>query len=144
MNERDPAFDEGARILDAFDFAGELAAHDARHRDELRSLLLAVLDVVDSFDRLLGDGVDPAGPVPASTCRLIARQLERALEGTGVSEVAALGQEVDLQRHHVVDLTSRPSSGREVVVEVVQRGFEWNGTLLRPAQVVAGPEEEEP
>ncbi len=62
------------------------------------------------------------------------KQLDKTLEELGVKKIEALGKKFDPFRHEAV----RHVEGEEddVVVEEVQSGFELNGKVIRPSQVV--------
>ena len=131
------------KILDMLDYSTELSEQRAEHHREMSGLLLSLLDVMDSFDRLLGEDPGAAEQRVASTCRLIARQLGAALEVVGVRAVHPVGTAVDLQAHEVVGVQPAPVSQGGIVLEVIRRGYEWHGRLLRPAQVIIGGSDEE-
>jgi len=61
-------------------------------------------------------------------------QLDKALEELGVKKIEAVGKKFDPHFHEAV----REVEGEEdqVVVDELQTGFELNGKVIRPAQVV--------
>jgi molecular chaperone GrpE (heat shock protein) len=110
-------------------------------REEQAALLRSLLDVMDSFDRLLAGGGDA---VPAKTVRLLARQLARCLEGAGVEPLRCLGAAVDPESHEIAE--TRPTAdGAEpdTIVEVVSEGYLWNGRMLRRPRVTVASGEKE-
>jgi molecular chaperone GrpE len=130
------------KLRQAFEFAGELAAREKEHQEQMRGVLHAFLDVLDSCDRFFVgvEGID-APTIEQSIAwlnsfRRIARQLERALEQAGVTPIACLGQEVDPERHEIVAVQDREDAAPDVILEVAVRGYEWNGQLLRRPRVV--------
>lgn len=131
------------KILDMLDCSTELSEQRAEHHREMSGLLLSLLDVMDSFDRLLGEDPGAAEQGVARTCRLIARQLAAVLEGVGVRVAHSVGAAVDPRVHEVVGVQPAPTSRDGIVLEVVRRGYEWHGRLLRPAQVIIGRSSEE-
>ncbi|MGH3784980.1 MAG: nucleotide exchange factor GrpE [Pseudonocardiaceae bacterium] len=131
------------KILDMLDYSTELSEQRAEHRREMSGLLLSLLDVMDSFDRLLGEDPGAAEVGVTRTCRLIARQLNAALEDVGVRATHPVGAAVDPRVHQVVAVQPAPASRSGIVVEVIQRGYEWHGGVLRPAQVIIGRSGEE-
>jgi len=131
------------KILDMLDYSTELSEQRAEHHREMSGLLLSLLDVMDSFDRLLGEDPCAAEQGVAGTCRLIARQLGAVLEGAGVRVVHPVGTAVDPRAHEVVGVQPAPASRGGIVLEVIRRGYEWHDRLLRPAQVIIGRSDEE-
>ena len=135
--------DEIQKILGMLDYSTELSEQRAEHHREMSGLLLSLLDVMDSFDRLLGEDPCAAEQGVAGTCRLIARQLSAVLEGAGVRAVQPMGTAVDPRAHEVVGVQPAPASQGGIVLEVIRRGYEWHDRLLRPAQVIIGGSDEE-
>jgi molecular chaperone GrpE len=127
------------KVLQAFDFAAELAEKERVHEVGVRKLLLMLLDVMDSFDRALaappGDGIGEDWPARA---RLIARQLDRALAEAEVMPIACLGEAVDPDRHEIVEVKEVGDVAEDAVVEEIRRGWTWKGHMLRRPQVAVG------
>lgn len=135
--------DRMQKILDMLDYSTELSEQRTEHHREMSELLLSLLEVMDSFDRLLGEDPAPAEHGVARTCRLIARQLGAVLENAGVRAVRPVGAPVDPRVHEVVGVQPAAPSQDGIVVEVIRRGYEWHGRPLRPAQVIIGRSGEE-
>lgn len=132
MNNDEPSIFERAQLLtERFDYAYQLRQSEKQQREELRCLLLDFIEVMDSFDRYLR-GRD--GEEGLRTVRLIARQLEKALEGAGVKVLVSEGQMMDAERHEITGI--RPGETDDLVLEEIQRGYEWDGQVLRKARVV--------
>lgn len=131
------------KVLDMLDYSTELSEQRAEHHREMSELLLSLLDVMDSFDRVLGADSGVAEQGVAGSCWLIARQFGAVLEGVGVRAIHSVGAVVDPRIHQVVGVQPAPASQSDIVVEVIRRGYEWHGGLLRPAQVIIGRSGEE-
>jgi GrpE len=67
--------------------------------------------------------------------RLTLERLEDALEEMGVREVDCLGEAFDPLSMRAVDVEVAADEDDGAVVEVFRAGYEWNGVLLRPAEV---------
>jgi len=65
---------------------------------------------------------------------VLLKQLDKTLEELGVKKIEAIGKKFDPYKHEAV----RQVNGEEddVVVDELQTGFELNGKVLRPSQVV--------
>ena len=61
-------------------------------------------------------------------------QLDKALEELGVKKISALGAKFDPHKHESVREVPGEEDG--VVVEEYQQGYELNGKIIRPSQVV--------
>ncbi len=137
---KDPMTQHSARMLQALDFAQESADQTERHRQEMSTLFLALLEVMDSLDRLRDppDGESPAAApaVTASTLRLVAGQLEKVLAEAGVTPEACLGQPGAPTRHEIVEARLTDAADDDVVIAVSRRGWRWDGQPLRRSQVV--------
>jgi molecular chaperone GrpE len=115
----------------------------ARERTEAWSraqgdLAAQVLDGLDDLGRFAH--VNPAD-TDLSTLRqgveMVERKLLKALEGAGLKRIDPAGQPFDPNLHEAV--TTQPATGAEqdhTVAAVLQPGYTFGGTLLRPARVV--------
>lgn len=135
MNAQHPPPD-GPAARAAYEHARDLARQAAAHHARTDRLLLALTDVLDSFDRLLAGPAEDGRQVPPDSVRAVARQLERVVRDEGLEPVGTLGERADPVQHHVVDVRQQPGAGDDEVVEVVRRGYRFQGRLLRPARVV--------
>ena len=101
-----------------------------------------MLEVMDSFDRFVAgvqDVKEPTGEQAISwlhTVRLIARQMERTLSQSDLTPIACVGQVDDPQQHEIVEVKDVDEGEDDVILEVVSRGYAWQGQLLRRPQVV--------
>ena len=101
--------------------------------------LRAFLGVVDNLDRALNAG--GSGNDLRAGVQMILKQCEDLLRRFGVEAVPALGEAFDPVVHEAVVRLEIPSL-RADVSEEFQRGYRYNGRLLRPAMVkVAVPVE---
>jgi molecular chaperone GrpE len=103
--------------------------------------LRAFLGVVDNLDRALGAG--GSGNDLRAGVQMILKQSEDLLRRFGVEAVPALGQPFDPALHEAVVRFEDPGVEVPMVSEEFQRGYRYNGRLLRPAMVkVAVPVED--
>src|ERR1700724_310129 len=85
---------DARRLMAGFDLAADLESERERHREALRSLLLALLGVADSLEQSLPGGEDRAPADWRRAVALIGEQLSAVLVEHGVSPVGvALGEE---------------------------------------------------
>lgn len=146
---KDTRSDPPEKLLHAFDFAREIAIKESVHQEELRQLLMALLSVADSFDRLLSaaEGIEePSGEDAVAWRRsavLINKQLNAVLRDVGVEPVACIGRIADCKEHEIVDTHPDSESGEGVILNELVRGYEWRGMLLRRPRVIvaASPKE---
>lgn len=99
-------------------------------------LAAALLPVRDSIEAALAsaENVDVATLLEGERATL--RLLDEALEAAGVREIDPQGEVFDPTKHEA--MTTQPSNDLppDTVAMVVQKGYELNERLLRPARVV--------
>jgi molecular chaperone GrpE len=98
-------------------------------------ILLALLDVMDDFDRALGH-VGEASDAVADGLRLIHHRLSRVLESNGVTAFQSKGQLFDPTVHEAMSVVESDEYASGTVYEENLRGYLWGGKLLRPARVI--------
>jgi len=102
--------------------------------------LRAFLGVVDNLDRALNAG--GSGNDLRAGVQMILKQSEDLLRRFGVEAVSAVGGAFDPAVHEAVVRYEDPGAAEPMVSEEFQRGYRYNGRLLRPAMVkVAVPVE---
>jgi molecular chaperone GrpE len=109
-------------------------------RSGKRAIILALLDVMDDFDRALGH-VDQSPDAVVEGLRAVHKRLADALKAQGVTPIESVGQQFDPMLHEAVSAIEA-GAGRAgiafepgVVLDEAQRGYRWDGEVLRPARV---------
>ena len=101
------------------------------------SLIVALLPIVDSFDRAFGSFQKSASSEEIiKGIALIKKQLEDTLAKCGVSPIDALGKSFDPNYHEAVMKKSSGEHEDETVIEVLQKGYMLRGKVIRPAMVI--------
>ncbi len=119
--------------------AAEVQAAALRGKAEV---VRSFLPVVESFERALDHaGIDPevdaAGEDPVKQgWALTYRDLTGALTGAGVEVVDPKGEKFDPNQHEALSTVQVEGTEAGVVVEVMQKGYQFGGHLIRPARVV--------
>jgi molecular chaperone GrpE (heat shock protein) len=113
------------------------------HREQLRTLLLGLLEAVDAFDRVFESvasrpaEITPQMKVWLSNFRTARLLLERVLADEGLSrETPDPSESFDPHRHRVSGTLVLPDRPDGAIVEVVVPGWLWKGALLRKSSVV--------
>jgi molecular chaperone GrpE len=99
-----------------------------------RPLVLALLDVMDDFERALAY----ANTAPASIltgARVIHQRLMDLLLAQGVVPYASTGQPFDPALHEAVDVINTNQATPGVVLNELSHGYRWGDEVLRPARV---------
>ncbi|MGH4023127.1 MAG: nucleotide exchange factor GrpE [Pseudonocardiaceae bacterium] len=107
-----------------------LKERDAQHREEIGRVMSAIIDVLDSIDRLLQDDAS------LQSWALVTRQFASALNASGLALIGNAGEMADPRTHRVIEARQSTESPDEMVLEVLRRGFRYQGRVMRPAEVV--------
>ena len=133
--------------------ASEAASAEKRGRAELARALLPVLDNLDralehQADRPQADdrvrGGTSAAESFAEGVRLVREELAGVLHRNGVESYEPQGEPFDPHLHEA--MMARPASAEEEgnVVEVLEKGYQLEGQILRPARVIVGAPKNQP
>lgn len=99
-----------------------------------RQLVLALLDVLDDFERALAY----ANTAPESIltgARVIHQRLMDLLQAQGVVPYTSAGQPFDPVLHEAVDVINTNQATPGVVLNELSHGYRWGDEVLRPARV---------
>ena len=109
---------------------------EAAHRYGIDKLVQELLPVRDSLELAVenADRADAASLAAGQEATL--KLLTKAFDKLNIVEINPLGEPFDPTRHEA--MLAQPSDTAEPnsVLKVVQRGYEINGRLLRPARVI--------
>ena len=97
-------------------------------------LMTELLPVLDNFERALETKTDEVENY-AKGMELIFQQMKTALENHGLKEIAAQGEDFDPNKHSAVMTEESDELGSGKVSKVLQKGYELNGRVIRPAMV---------
>ena len=99
-----------------------------------RQLVLALLDVMDDFERALAY----AGTEPESTltgARFIHQRLADLLQAHNVASYTSVGQPFDPALHEAVEAVQTDQAASGMVLDDLRHGYRWGEEVLRPARV---------
>jgi len=99
-----------------------------------REILLALLDVMDDFDRALLH-VGTAPDAVADGLKLIRQRFSDVLHSNGVRPFDSEGQMFDPTIHEAMTMIDGDDGQSGPVYAEARRGYFMNGKLLRPALV---------
>jgi len=108
-------------------------------RNSKKDLLLKLLSVKDNLERALAYGSNAAPGADESIVqgvRLTEYQLDQVLRAEGVTPMDLTGQPYDPETAEALGTTVRPDLPDHTVAEVVQHGYLYQETVLRPAKVM--------
>jgi molecular chaperone GrpE len=137
QRERDEYLDLARRAQADFENYRKRAAREAAAAGERAKsgLVRELLPVVDNLERALASAGQGEQHL-AEGVRLVHFELVAVLERNGVEQFDPAGERFDPAEHEA--LSTRDQDGAEpgVVLDVVEKGYRANGTVLRPARVV--------
>ena len=124
------------RALAELDNVRKRAARDVEHAHKyaLDKFANDLIGVKDSLELGLGSAAN-ADSLKAGTEATL-KQLGSAFERAGIVEVVPQGERFNPELHEA--MVSQPSAEHEpnTVLQVIQKGYQLNGRLLRPARVI--------
>jgi molecular chaperone GrpE len=123
------------RIQADFENYRKRAAREAAAAGERAKsgLVRELLPIVDNLERALASAEDGEQHL-AEGVRLVHSELIAVLERNGIEQFDPSGDKFDPSEHEALSVRNDGEPG--LVLEVVERGYRANGTVLRPARVV--------
>jgi molecular chaperone GrpE len=123
------------RIQADFENYRKRAAREAAAASERAKsgLVRELLPVVDNLERALASAEEGEQHL-AEGVRLVHSELIAVLERNGIEQFDPSGDKFDPAEHEALSVRDEGESG--VVLDVVEKGYRSNGTILRPARVV--------
>jgi molecular chaperone GrpE len=123
------------RIQADFENYRKRAAREAAAAGERAKsgLIRELLPVVDNLERALASAEEGEQHL-AQGVRLVHSELIAVLERNGIEQFDPSGDKFDPTEHEALSVRAEGDAG--LVVEVVEKGYRSNGTILRPARVV--------
>jgi len=112
-------------VEQAHKFALERVAHDLIAVKDSLELGLANASPTDK----LREGTE-------ATLKLLSKALEKA----GLSEIEPQGEQFNPELHEAMMVQPSPQHVPNSILQVVQKGYQLNGRLLRPARVIVAKE----
>lgn len=101
-----------------------------------KDIIEKMLPVIDNFERGLASITEEEkGGAFAKGIEAIYKQMMQTLEGAGVKQIEAVGQEFDPNFHNAVMHMEDEEYGENVVVEEFQKGYMYKDTVVRHSMV---------
>ena len=133
--ERDEYLDLAQRTRAELENFRKRAAREAALAGERAkaNMVRELLPVLDNLERALASAGDDEQHL-ADGVKMVHAQLVAALEREGIQAFHPLGETFDPECHEALSTREDGESG--LVLDVVEKGYKLNGTVLRPARVV--------
>jgi molecular chaperone GrpE len=101
----------------------------------LEGFINKLLPVLDNIDRAV-EALPETQDGYIEGVLIVFNQLKEILEKEGLSEIDTLGKPFDPNFHHCVVMGEDPDKASNEVLEVLQKGYELKGKVLRPTMVM--------
>jgi molecular chaperone GrpE len=99
-------------------------------------LLSSIIEILDNFEKAEEETPeDVKNDNYFQGLLRIKDQFNDFLKSQGVKKVKAIGEKIDLNYHEIVEEVENKEEKSGIVVEEVQKGYLFEGRLLRPAKV---------
>ena len=133
--ERDEYLNLAQRSQADFENYRKRAAREAASAGERAKsgLVRELLPIVDNLERAIASAEEGEQHL-AEGVRLVHSELIAVLERNGVQQFDPAGDRFDPTEHEALSVREDGEPG--VVLDVVEKGYRANGTVLRPARVV--------
>ena len=105
------------------------------HKYALDAIVSELITCVDDMQRAL-ESANSKDEALKSGIELTLKNFLETLKKHGVIVIEPIGETFDPNKHQAVSMS--PDAKPNVVASVMQKGFELNGKLIRPAMVVVG------
>jgi molecular chaperone GrpE len=136
LRERDEYLQLAQRTQADFENWRKRAAKEAAAGERARSgLVRELLPVVDNLERALASAQESEQHL-AEGVRLVHSELLAVLERNGVEQFDPEGEKFDPEVHEALSTREADGAKPGMVLDVVEKGYKANGTVLRPARVV--------
>lgn len=110
---------------------------DKARKFALERFIVELLPVVDNMERALeAAGSDEAVRPIVEGVELTQKSLIDALQKHGVETVDPMGEPFDPQIAQAMSMVENPEVEPNTVIAVMQKGYQLNGRLVRPAMVM--------
>jgi molecular chaperone GrpE len=135
--ERDQYLELAQRAQADFENYRKRAAKEAAAAGERAKggLVRELLPIVDNLERALASAGEDEQHL-AEGVRLVHQELVAVLQRNGVEPFDPEGEAFDPEVHEALSTRSEDGADPGVVLDVVEKGYRLNGTVLRPARVV--------
>jgi molecular chaperone GrpE len=137
QRERDEYLDLARRAQADFENYRKRAAREAAAAGERAKsgVVRELLPVVDNLERALASAGQEEQHL-AEGVRLVHSELIAVLERNGVEQFDPSGERFDPAEHEALSMRDQDGAESGLVLDVVEKGYRANGTILRPARVV--------
>ena len=130
------------------DFENRKKRQDKEKLDFLKfaneGLITELLRVMDDFERAIDSAKNTNdAKVLLQGIEMVRRDFEDILKDSGLKVIDPKGQPFDPEKHEAIEHIEDDTHPANTVLEVMRKGYELNGKVLRPASVKVSNKKEE-
>jgi molecular chaperone GrpE (heat shock protein) len=96
-----------------------------------------LLPVLDDFDRMI-DHHDEDGSCSLEGIQLIYQKMKKVLLDEKLEQIPSVGEPFNPEYHEAVGVEVTSEGQDNIILEEWQKGYTFNGRLLRPSRVKVG------
>ena len=102
-------------------------------------VLKDLLPVLDDFERAIQNMEKNGNEADLQGVTLIYNKLKSTLQKKGLEEIVAIDCDFNTDEHEALTMIPAPDESKKgKVIDVIQKGYKLNGTVIRFARVVVG------
>jgi molecular chaperone GrpE len=109
---------------------------DQAHRYALEKIAQELLPVRDSLELAAVSAATADAATLAAGQNATLKLLSRTFDRFAILGIEPVGEPFDPGKHEAIAMQEAPAAEPDSVLQVVQKGYELNGRLLRPARVI--------
>jgi molecular chaperone GrpE len=130
------------RVVAELDNVRKRSSRDVEkaRRYGIEGLAQSLLEVADSLEMALEAGAQASAATLLEGSQATLKQLQSVLDKHGIATIYPEGEPFDPELHEAMSMIESDTAEPNTVVAVVQRGYQLNGRLLRPARVLVAKE----
>jgi len=103
------------------------------------SVIKDILPVIDDFERAIQNMEKNGNDTDIQGVTLIYNKLKSTLQKKGLEEIQAINTDFNTDEHEALTMVPAPDETKKgKVIDVIQKGYKLNGTVIRFARVVVG------
>ena len=127
---------EGALLKEEIENKGK------QNHDEMKHLLLNILEVADDFDRKFLhinqkiQDADSQTKIWINNFKSTRKLLISVIRDMGVVEIETIGMKAVPGYHVTMEVVKREGMEEEIIVEELKKGYFWRNETLRKAEVI--------
>lgn len=98
-------------------------------------LIQALLPVIDNMERALGHAEESSKEAFVSGVEMVFKNMMEVMAKEGLKAIDALDQPFDHNQHHAVMTEPKDGYDSDIVIGVLQKGYQLGDKVIRPAMV---------